>query len=697
MKLYDAKSIRNICLLGHVGVGKTSLAEAICCTTKATHKLGAVDNGSSIFDTRPDEKERKMTISMAVAACEWNDTKINLLDTPGFADFLGDAHAALRVVESAVILIDASAGPQVGTELVTRLVENVAVPKLFFINGMDRENVDFGKTLQAIKDIYGTSVAPLQMPIGSGGRFTGIVDLITKEAFEYKSGGDGQGKKIEIPAELADEVESARGALMESVAESDEDLMNTYFEAGELSDSELRKGLNKGFSEGLIFPLFCGCATQNIGTDRFLNAIVDLCPAAETNNKVEMVDVGAEKSTVDCSPSGQLIAFVFKTISEEHVGELNIVRVFSGELALSTEVQNITRTSSERVGNIYTLVGKEKSDAQKIPMGDIGALLKLKDTHTNDTLASKGVRLEVVKTQFGEPLVSVAISAKSKGDQEKISVGLAKLREEDPSFGYSYRGDVRQSILSGMGDIHIDVILAGLKNRFKVEVDRKPPKISYRETITKPVQYVEYTHKKQTGGAGQYARVFIDLEPLERGAGYEFVDKIVGGVIDQSFRPSVDKGIRVKIADGILAGYPIVDVRVALVDGKTHPVDSKDAAFQIAGREVFKKAFDMASPILLEPIEDVRVTVPDEFMGDVMGDLSSRRGRISGMEPHGKYQVINAKVPAAELKNYSTVLKSMTQGRAFFSKSFSHYDPVPFDQMQKIVEAAQKEMAAEEA
>ncbi|MBD3392105.1 MAG: elongation factor G [Chitinivibrionales bacterium] len=696
MKNYDPKSIRNICLLGHVGVGKTSLAEAICHTTKATHKLGKVDNGTSIFDARPDEKDRKMTISMGVGACEWNDTKINVLDTPGFADFLGDAHAALRVVESAVIVVDAFAGPEVGTELVTRLVDEVGVPKIFFVNGMDRENVDFEKTLNAMKDAYGTSVAPLQIPLGTGQEFKGVVDLITKEAFEYKAGGDGRGRKIDIPADRVDEVEAARGALMESVAESDEDLMNKYFEAGELTDDELRKGLNKGCAEGLVFPLFCGCAPQNAGTDRFLNAIVDLCPAADTNATVDVMD-GDEKKSIECSPSGQTLAFVFKTISEEHVGELNIVRVFSGELALSTEVQNVTRGSSERLGSMYVLVGKEKQDASKITMGDIGALLKLKDTHTNDTLAGKGVKHDVVKTDFGEPLVSVAIAAKSKGDQDKISMGLGKLREEDPSFTYSFHPDVRQSILSGMGDMHIEVLLAGLKNRFKVEVDRTPPKISYRETVTKPVQYVEYTHKKQTGGAGQYARVFIDLEPMERGGGYQFEDKIVGGVIDQPLRPSVDKGIRAKMTEGILAGFPIVDVRVALVDGKTHPVDSKDVAFQIAGREVFKKAFEMAAPILLEPVDDLKVTVPEEYMGDVMGDLSSRRGKISGMEPKGKYQIIGAKVPSAELQNYMPVLKSMTQGRAFYSKSFSHYDPVPYEQTQKIVEACKKAEGGEES
>jgi len=696
MKTYDAAHIRNTCLLGHVGVGKTSLIEALCFTAKATQRLGKVDNGTSVFDARPDEKERKMTISMAIGALEWEETKINVLDVPGFPDFLNDARSALRVVESAVVVIDAAAGPQVGTELVNRLVDDVKVPKMFFVNGMDRENVDFEKTLKAIKANFGTSVAPLQIPIGAASGFRGIVDLITKQAYEYSAGGNGVGKKIEMPAEFADEVASMRATLMESVAESDEELMNKYFEAGELTDDELRRGLNKGFAQGMVFPLFCGCATQNIGADLLLNAIVHLCPSAATRATVITVD-GTEKKPVMCSHNGDTLAFVFKTISEEHVGELNMVRVFSGSLPLGADVVNVTRGGAERLGNMFFTVGKEKVDTQVIPFGDIGALLKLKDTHTNDTLASKNVRNPIEPITFAEPLVRVAISAKNKGDEDKITMGLAKLREEDPAFSYGYQSDIRQSILAGMGDIHIEVLLNLLKSRFKVEIERMQPKISYRETITKAVKYVEYTHKKQTGGAGQYARVFIDLEPMERGAGYEFLDKIVGGVIDQSFRPSVDKGVRAKMSEGILAGFPIVDVRVSLVDGKTHPVDSKDIAFQIAGREVFKKAFEMASPILLEPIVDVHVTVPDEYMGDVMGDLSSRRGKISGMDTHGKYQIIHAKVPEAEVQNYFQALKSITQGRAVYTKTFSHYDPVPFEVAQRIIEASKKEAVEEPA
>lgn len=688
LKKYNAGSIHNVCLLSHSGVGKTTLLEAACYTAGATRKQGKVDNGTSIFDTRPDEKERQMTISMAVGTCEWSNAKINILDTPGCLDLLGDAHAAMKVVETAVILIDASAGIQVGTELVSRVVDGSSVQKMFFINGMDRENVDFDKTLNAVKDSYGTSVAPLQIPIGTGSNFKGIVDLITKEAYGYTAGGNGIGKKIDIPSELSDEVETVRGALMEAIAESDEELLEKYFDAGELSKDEMQKGLAKGVTEGLVFPLLCGSAAKNIGTDLFLNMIVKLCPTADIRKEVETDD----GNKISCLASDPTAAFVFKTLSEEHIGEINIVRVFSGSLSTGKELQNTTQGIPERLGNMFFLRGQERIETTEIPAGDIGALLKLKDTHTNDTLAEKSRRIKLVPIQFDDPLVSVAISAKEKGDEEKISIGLKKLMEEDPTFSYRYHSDIRQSILSTRGDIQAEILLDSVKKRFKITIDKKQPKVSYRETITKLVKYVEYTHKKQTGGAGQYARVFIDLEPRERGEGYEFVDKIVGGVIDQPLRPSVDKGIRVKIQEGIIAGYPIVDIRVSLVDGKTHPVDSKDIAFQIAGREVFKKAFEMALPILVEPIVDLKVTVPEGFTGDVMGDLSSRRGKIGGMNPDGKYQTINAKVPAAELLTYSQSLRSMTQGRGFYSITFSHYDPVPHELTQKIIAAAKKDI-----
>jgi elongation factor G len=690
MKKYQAGSIRNVCLLSHGGVGKTSLLEASCFTAKATSKLGKVDNGSSIFDSRSDEKERKMTISTHLGYCEWKETKINILDTPGFLDLLGEAKAALRVVETAVILVDGVSGVQVGTELVSSYLEDTDTSRMIFVNGMDKENADFQKVLDQLKQTFGSAVAPLVIPISAGPSFKGVIDLVTKEAYSYTPEGDGIGNKIEIPANMSSQVDSLRQALMESVAETDEELMNAYFEKGELSDQEIRSGLAKGVQAGSIYPLLSGSATLNVGIDQLLTKIVNLCPAPSVRTSVTVLENDQEKQ-LTCDEKSPAAAFVFKSISEEHLGEINLIRVFSGNIQTGMELNNPERGNSEKIGSMFYLRGKERTETSEMVCGDIGGVLKLKDTHTNNSLVDKSARFRFPATELPEPVVSVAIDASKKGDEEKIAVGLAKLHEEDIGFTYKYHADVHQSILSAMGDIHLDIILDNLKNRFKVEVVRKPRKLSYRETITKPVKYVEYTHKKQSGGAGQYAKVCIDLEPLPRGTGYEFV----GGVIDQVFRPSVDKGVRSKMEEGILAGYPIVDVRVSLVDGKTHPVDSKDIAFQIAGREVFKKAFESASPILLEPVVNLSVTVPEEATGDIMGDLSSRRGKIGGMNPSGKKQIITAKVPEAEVQNYSTTLRSLTQGRGFFTKSFSHYEPVPFELAKKVIESSKKEETVE--
>ncbi len=692
MKSYSADAIRNVVLLSHGGVGKTSLAEAMCFTAKTTSKQGKVDNGTSVFDARSDEKERKMTTSMTPGYAEWHDVKINMLDVPGFLDLIGDTIAALRVVESALILVDASAGIEVGTEIAYRYVNEYGMPRVFFVNGMDKENVDFTKTLEEMKQAFGTSVAPLVIPIGSGSGFRGVVDLVTKEAFEYARDGNGIGKKSAIPDDMTGMVETARASLMESVAESDEELLNKFLEAGELSDDELRRGLAKGVAEGLVYPLLSGSAVLNMGVDQLLWKLSNLCPAASRRSEHEAFE-GETTVKVGGAESDPPSAFVFKTLTEEHLGEVTIVRAMSGKLSVGMDLQNTRRGGSERLGQLYAMVGHERREIESLRAGDIGALVKLKDTHTGDSLVDKSVKYHFAPVAFPEPLVSIAVTPKSKGDEEKISAGFVKLHEEDPTFTYGFQPDIHQSILSAMGDVHIELILNQLRNRFKVEVDRQPPKISYRETITKPVKYVDYTHKKQTGGAGQYGRVAIDMEPAERGGGYEFIDKIVGGVIDQPLRPSVDKGIQSKMKEGILAGYPIVDVKVTLVDGKTHPVDSKDIAFQIAGREAFKKAFESAGPILLEPIDEVKVTVPDEYTGDVMGDLSGRRGRISGMEPQGGFQIINAKVPESEIQNYSQALRSITQGRGVYSRSFSHYEPMPPDQTKKVIEASQREHA----
>lgn len=524
MKSYSADAIRNVCVLAHGGVGKTTLAEAACFTAKSTAKLGKVEAGTSVFAARPDEKARKMSIVMAPGYCEWQDAKVNLLDAPGFLDLFGDTIAGLHVCESAVVLVDAVAGVQVGTEIAHRYAQQANVARFFFVNGMDKENADFDRALESIRAACGTSIAPLVMPIGASGSFKGVVDLIGREAFEYTPEGNGIGRKIEIPADMKDAVDAARTALMESVAESDEALMNAFFEKGVLTDAELRQGLATGVAQGLVSPLLSGSAALNIGIDQLLSKLVALAPAASSRTQVAGLD-GDQVASLNCGESQPAVGYVFKTLSEEHLGEVSIVRLFSGKITAGYDLVNVGRGGAERVGTPFLMVGHERREVSELRAGDIGALLKLKATHTGDTLGDKSVKLRVKPAIFPEPLVSVAITPKVKGEDDKLAMGMAKIHEEDPTFRYGFQGDIHQTILSGMGDVHIDIILDTLKNRFKVEVEKKQPKISYRETITKTVKYVDYTHKKQTGGAGQFGRVAIDLEPGQRGAGYELSTK----------------------------------------------------------------------------------------------------------------------------------------------------------------------------
>ncbi len=693
MKVYDPAAIHNVCILSHSGAGKTTCMEAVCAAGKALDKKGSVDDGTSNFDTRPDEKDRKTTVSLKMGFCEWQDAKINLIDCPGFLDFQGEIYSAMRAVETAALMIDAGEGIQVGTEVMNRIAESHNKPKMILLNGIDKENVNFESLLNELKESYGTSVAPVTIPWGSGAEVKGVVDIVTQEAFRY-DGNAPTGKKTDIPEDMAATVQQFRDSLMESVAESDEELMEKYFEAGELSDEEISRGLAKGVGAGLIFPVCSLSALRGIGIDRMLTHIVDLTPSAATRTEVDAVK-DQQPTAVACNAQDHTAAFVFKTISEEHLGEITVVRVFNGTIEAQQEYRNATQNVTIRSGSPCFLVGHQRKETNTIPAGDIGAMIKCKQTHTSDTIGSKNLDYLFPEIVFPEPLTYTAVECKNKDDDEKISEGIAKLNLEDPSFSYTYHSDIHQSIFSGMGEQHIDNVLNNLKRRFKVEVERIEPKISYRETLTKPVKYVEYTHKKQSGGAGQFARVYIDVEPMEKGSGYEFVDKITGGVIDQQFRPSVDKGVKEKMREGIIAGYPVVDVRVTLVDGKTHPVDSKDIAFQIAGREAFRKAFEQGGPVLLEPITEIKITAPDDYTGDIMGSLSSLRGKVQGMDPDGKYQVITAKVPEAEIIHYAQSLKSMTQGRGSFTKRFSHYEAVPHEVAQKIIK--QSKAAHEEA
>jgi elongation factor G len=675
VKEYTTDQLRNIALIGHGGVGKTTLNEAILFTAGETTRQGTIDDGSTVSDYNQDEIDRKISISSSLSHLDWKNHKINLLDTPGYADFVGEVIGSLGVVEGAVVVLNAVAGVEVGTEKVWRYADQNGVARLLYINNMDKEHSDFYKTLDMARDRFGTAVVPLHLPVGQGDGFKGVVDLVRMKALIFES-GKGTFQETDIPDDMKEKVQEYREKFVEGVAESDDELLEIFFEEGDLTDEQMKKGLKKGILEKQVYPVFCGCAVNNMGTGAFLDAIVDYVPSP--------LQVQVEGGALEPTSDGPPAALVFKTISEPHVGELSLFRVFSGTIKTGADMLNATSDSGERIGQIYTLMGRERKEIGLVSAGDMGAVVKLKNTHTGDTLCDKKNKINLKGIDFPEPNIRIAIEPKTRGDEEKISNGLQSLHDEDPTFIAKYDPELKQLIVSGQGELHLTVILDRLNRKFKVEVNELEPKIPYRETIT-AVGDSKYRHKKQTGGAGQFAEVWMRVEPLERGAGVEFASEVVGMAIDRVFIPSIEKGVRAAAEDGVIAGHKVADVKAVVYDGKQHPVDSKDIAFQIAGREAFKEGFKNAKPILLEPIYDVEVTVPDTYTGDVVGDLNSRRGKILGMEAQGPFQVVKAKVPLADMYKYSTILRSLTQGTGGHAMTFSHYEVVPRDLQEKIV------------
>lgn len=686
MKEYKGENIRNIGTAAHGGAGKTSLVEAMLYTMGVTTRLGQVDQGNTQSDYNEDEIERQISISTSLLHGEWEKHKINLVDTPGYTDFFGDVVSSLRVVENVLLLISASSGVEVGTEQAWELAAKYEKPVTLVLNKLDRENLNLDKLLAEINERFGNKVLMAQLPLETGPNFFKIIDLLKMKLLVYPQDNSGKPTLEEIPADMQAKAEELRNKIVESVAESDDALLEKYFETGELSEDEFQAGFKKAFHNRQIFPLFFTAATRNVGASSLLDFMINYVPAPVEIPPIKSVD-GKERRPDD---SEALTAFIFKTVAEAHVGELSFVRVYSGILNSGDEVQNSTRNHSERIGQIFILSGKNKENVDRLHAGDIGALVKLKDTHTGDTLTAKGTDFRLPDIEFPESLISLAIEPKSKGDEGKISQGLSTLHEEDPTFTVHYDPELKQTIISGQGELHLDIIVKRLKQRFGVDVNIKDPKIPYRETIKGKAE-AKYRHKKQTGGAGQFAEVWMRIEPKARGEGMEFTNSLVGQNVDRVFVPSVEKGVNAACEEGVLAGYRVVDLKVDFFDGKMHPVDSSDIAFQIAGKAAFKEAFLQAKPTLLEPIYDIEVKVPEEYMGDVMGDISSRRGKISGMEAEGRFQVIKAKVPLAELNKYSTTLRSMTQGRGIFRQKFSHYEEVPHELAQKIIEASKKE------
>jgi len=690
VKDFQTGQIRNIVLGGHGSTGKTSLVEAMLFNLKEITRIGAIDQGSTTSDYSEEEINRQVSINSTLTHGVWKDTKVNIIDTPGYSDFFGEVVGATRVADTSFVLISAASGVEVGTEQVWAEAVKQNVPRVIILNKLDRENLEFDSVADGLVESFGHQAVLAQFPVETGPNFDSIIDLIRMKLLKFKKDGSGDFTEEAIPDDLTAKAEDLQLKLIEAVAESDEELMEQYLEAGELTGDEFRAGLKTAVASGEMYPVFCVSATGNIGVKRLLDVAVNFCPAPNERGEVKGED-GAVRKVDSSEPFS---AIVFKTLSEMHMGELSYLKVISGSLKSGDEAVNTSDDHTERIGQMFILNGKNKKSVDSLNAGDIGALVKLKATHTGDTLAAKANKIKYPKIDFPEAIIRTAIKPKAKGDEEKISQGLHVLHEEDPTFVYHQDSELRQTIVSGQGELHLQIILNRLKEKFGVEVEEEVPRIPFRETIKKKAT-AQGKFKKQSGGRGQYGDCHLRLEPAPRDEPFEFLDEIVGGVIPNKFIPAVEKGVIEIMAKGVLAEYPVVGVKVAVYDGSYHNVDSSEMAFKVAASMGFKKAFADAKPVLLEPIYNVEIRVPDEYMGDVMGDVSSRRGKIMGMDADGRFQVINAQVPLAELHRYSTTLRSLTQGRGIHKRAFSHYDEVPSDAAEKIIEQAKKDKEEE--
>lgn len=691
MGTYATKDIRNIALVGHSGCGKTSLSEAMFFDTGAATRLGRVEDGTTVSDWDDEEKRRHVSINTAVIPCEWKGAKINLLDTPGYADFAGDVIAAVAVADAGLVMVDAVAGAEVGTELTWSYLNERNLPRLVVVNKMDRENANFDKALQSLREHFAGAIVALQVPIGKEHDFHGVVDLMQMKAFVGP-----KGEMQDIPANLQAEVDKARTLLIEAAAEGNDDLIMKYLEGEELTPEEIQLGLGLGIRAGSIVPVVCTAASANLGVQALMDALVQLAPSPNQSAPVTAVRSNTgETVTLATDPNGPLAALVFKTVADPYVGRVTFFRVFSGTMHSDSRVFNSRSESEERIPQLFTPRGEQHTNVDVVVAGDIGAVAKLTSTITSDTLCEKAGALQLAKPSYPSPLFAVAISPKTKADSAKLGPALTRLSEEDPTLRWRQEPSTQQTILEGMGDTHIDIAIRRMESKFGVGVETAVPKVPYQESITKNASAM-YRHKKQTGGAGQFGEVHLEVKPLARGAGFEYsTDRVFGGVISNSFFPSIEKGIKSVLESGAMAGYPVVDVRVEVFDGKMHPVDSKDIAFQVAGREAFKLAIQQANPVLLEPIMDVAITVPDEYMGDVLSDINTKRARVQGMTQERGRSIVTAQVPLAEMQRYATDLRSITQGRGLFTMTFSHYEVVPAHAAEAIIAEAKREAEKE--
>jgi elongation factor G len=688
---FTPDAIRNIAFIGHGGSGKTSISEFLLYSAGEINRIGTIAEGTTTSDFNSNEIERQISIAASPLHFVWKGTKVNLLDTPGYSDFIGAVRASLHVADTAITIVKGAEGIEVGTEVSWKFVEELELPAAVMVNKLDNEHSNFDNVVAMAKERLSNDVTVVSFPVKEGSNFNSIIDVIKMKMYTFS---DPKSKKVEendIPAELKEKAEQLREELIEKVAESTEDLMDKFFEDGTLSPADFDRGLKNAIIARTLIPLFAVSAEKGAGLFDFLDFVVEYLPAPNERPVVKAKKVDSDEEVeIKCDPNGPASLLVFKSMSEAHVGELSVFKVYSGVLTPGQDLINEERGKTERLGQLFILNGHNRKEVTKLLAGDIGAVVKLKDTHTNNTLCTKELGVILPHIQFPDSVIRGAVIPKTKGDEDKISTGLHIVHEEDPTLAVKFEPELGQTIISGQGELQLSLAAKLLKDRYNVDVDLVEPRIPYRETIRGVCESAEYKHKKQSGGRGQFGHVFLKLEPQPTGTGFEFVDAIVGGVIPGRFIPAVEKGLKEIMDRGILTGSRVVDVKVTLFDGNFHNVDSDEVSFKIAGSQAFKKGFLAAKPVLLEPIYDLSIKVPEEFMGDVMGDISSRRGKISGMEADGSFQVIKAKVPLADLYKYSTQLRSLTSGRGLHTRSFSHYDPVPKDVEAKVIDEYNK-------
>ncbi len=697
MKVYDSSSIRNLALIGHGASGKTTLVNAMAWLAGSCSRMGSVEQGTSLTDFTPDEIEHQISINLALAHAEHMDTKVNLIDTPGYLDFVGEVRAGLRVADSACLVVNAVAGVEVGTERVWEFASAENLPRFIFVSMMDKDHADFEGVFRQIRETLSPRAIPVEVPIGEGPSFRGLCNLFSEKAHLYKDDARGERQIGAIPEEVRPEYDRYRQALIETVAETDDTLIERYLEGEAFDRQEVLQAMKKGMEQGELFPVFCGAAADLKGVRSLLQKVVELGPAPTERRQIRGTGPGnGEKVFLEPHSDASLSALVFKTTTEPHVGELSYFRVFSGAVQGGQDVYNATQEHDERLAHIGVMQGKDRTEVPRLSAGDLGVVPKLKATHTGDTLCSRSAPVVVRGIDFPQPVIAVAIEPTRDGEEEKIGSALSRLHEEDPTFVHAYNAELGQTIVRGMGELHLQIVLERMERKFNVKANMLKPRIAYRETIKRKGD-AQGRYKKQTGGRGQFGDCWVRLIPRARGEGYEFVDQISGGVIPNKFIPAVDKGIQEAMSKGILAGYPVVDLRVELYDGSYHSVDSSEMAFKIAGSMAFQNAAERCDPVLLEPVMEVTAFTPDEYLGDVIGDLNQRRGRVLGMEPAGSgKQKVVAHVPQAELYRYSTTLRSITQGRGDHTRSFRGYEEVPPHIAERIVEeaAAEREGAA---